>query len=67
MVRGIDKDARALFGERQRWLDRRVLPAVHRLTWLTPRATTDFYHREACGYCDQARMCEDQGLDRVKG
>ena len=24
-----------------------------RLTWTTPRATTDFYHREACGYCDQ--------------
>ena len=34
----------------------RTYHQVHRLTWLTPRATTDFYHREACGYCDQVGL-----------
>lgn len=55
VVQTIGGDVKGLFADRQRWLDRRILPAVHKLTWLTSKPTTDYFFREACTYCDQAQ------------
>lgn len=34
-----------------RFLDRRVLPGVNKLTWASPKHQTDFYHKDALRCC----------------
>ncbi|KAK9846646.1 hypothetical protein WJX81_008333 [Elliptochloris bilobata] len=47
LLGGLEKDARRLFHDRIRQLDRSILPATHTLTWASPKHALDFYFREA--------------------
>ena len=51
----LDKEERRLFHDRIRSLDRKIMPGVSKLTWVTDKVALDFYYKEsqrACRDCD---------------
>lgn len=42
---------RQLFHDRLKYLDRRILPGIERLTWISDKSVLDTYVREARRYC----------------
>lgn len=48
ILTALDKEERRLFHDRMRYLDRRILPGVNKLTWTSPKHALDFFYREAC-------------------
>ncbi|KAL0040883.1 hypothetical protein WJX79_008591 [Trebouxia sp. C0005] len=54
VLTALDKEERRLFYDRLRYLDKRVTPGVNKLAWTSPKATLDFFYKEACTYCKEA-------------
>lgn len=50
VLTALDKEERRLFHDRLRYLDKRITPGVTKLAWTSPRATLDFFYKEACTY-----------------
>ena len=55
----LKQDDRRLFHDRLRTVDRRISPALSKLTWQRPRAAQDAYFNEAmwCAGSQQCPMC----------
>ncbi|KAL4458111.1 hypothetical protein ABPG75_012976 [Micractinium tetrahymenae] len=47
----LSAEDRRLCRDRIRFLDRRVLPGVNKLTWASPKHQADFYHKDALRCC----------------
>lgn len=50
VLTALDKEERRLFHDRLRYLDKRITPGVNKLAWTSPKATLDFFYKEACTY-----------------
>ena len=50
VLTALDKEDRRLFHDRLRYLDKRITPGVSKLAWTSPKATLDFFYKEACTY-----------------
>lgn len=50
VLTALDKEERHLFHDRLRYLDKRITPGVSKLAWTSPKATLDFFYKEACMY-----------------
>ena len=50
VLTALDKEERRLFHDRLRYLDKRITPGVNKLAWISPKATLDFFYKEACTY-----------------
>ena len=48
VLTALDKEERRLFHDRLRYLDKRITPGVTKLAWTSPKATLDFFYKEAC-------------------
>jgi dynein heavy chain len=48
VLTALDKEERRLFHDRLRYLDKRITPGVNKLAWTSPKATLDFFYKEAC-------------------
>lgn len=48
VLTALDKEERRLFHDRLRYLDKRITPGVSKLAWTSPKATLDFFYKEAC-------------------
>lgn len=53
VLTALDKEERRLFHDRLRYLDKRITPGVSKLAWTSPKATLDFFYKEACTYEQQ--------------
>ncbi len=51
MLTELDKEERRLFHDRIRHLDRRIVPGVSKLTWVSDKHALEFYYREARKHC----------------
>ena len=54
VLTALDKEERRLFHDRLRYLDKRITPGVSKLAWTSPKATLDFFYKEACMYVPPA-------------
>ncbi|GMH41208.1 hypothetical protein BSKO_09118 [Bryopsis sp. KO-2023] len=51
ILMALDKEERMLFHDRIRYLDRRIMPGVTKLSWTSDKHALEFYHKEARKYC----------------
>ena len=49
----LDQQERQLFADRIHYLDRRVSPGVHKLTWVSSKNHLDYFVKEARKYCKE--------------
>lgn len=57
VLTALDKEERRLFHDRLRYLDKRITPGVTKLAWTSPKATLDFFYKEACTYDNKELKC----------
>lgn len=56
ILNALDREERMLFHDRIRYLDRRILPGVTKLTWTSDKHALEFYSKEARKYCNDVEL-----------
>lgn len=56
ILNALDREERMLFHDRIRYLDRRILPGVTKLTWTSDKHALEFYSKEARKYCKDVEL-----------
>jgi dynein heavy chain len=57
VLTALDNEERRLFADRIRALDRRIMPGVSKLNWVSDKLALEFYCKEARKHCHLADNC----------
>lgn len=57
VLTALDGEERRLFADRIRALDRRIMPGVSKLNWVSDKHDLEFYCKEARKHCNLAGNC----------
>ncbi|CAD7695690.1 unnamed protein product, partial [Ostreobium quekettii] len=51
ILMALDKEEKKLFHDRIRYLDRRIVPGITKLTWTSDKHSLEYYYKEARKFC----------------